>query len=541
MTIGRDWLATRYDTPGATLFDYHVWVMCSDGDMMEGISHEAAALAGHLKLGGLTWIYDDNRISIEGPTSLAMTEDVGARFLAYGWHVLRVDDANDLEALDHAFTSAHAVRDRPVLVIVRSHIAWGAPHKQDQASAHGEPLGAEEVKLTKRAYGWPEDATFLVPDGVRERFTAQLGERGASERVAWEERRAAARAARPEPTAELEQVWAGAIPAGWDRGLPSFPADAKGLATRDASGRVLNAAATAIPWLVGGSADLAPSTKTRLAGEPGDFEAGVRGGRNLHFGVREHGMGAIVNGMALAGMRAFGATFLVFSDYMRGAIRLSAIMRLPVTWVYTHDSIGVGEDGPTHQPIEHLAALRAMPGLAVWRPGDANETVEAWRAALTSDGPTALALTRQALPTLDRTRLAPAAGAARGGYVLADAAGGDPELILIATGSEVHLCVGAWERLTADGVRSRVVSLPCWERFAANDDAYRDTVLPPRVTARLGVEMATPFGWERWVGASGRVIAMHGYGASAPFSELQRRFGFTVERIVEEARGLLGR
>ena len=541
MTIARDWLAARYDATGAALFDHHVWGMCSDGDLMEGISHEAAALAGHLKLGGLTWVYDDNHISIEGPTTLAMSEDVGARFLGYGWHVLRVADANDLVALDDAFTSARAVWDRPVLVIVRSHIAWGSPHKQDSASAHGEPLGAEEVRLTKRAYGWPEDETFRVPDGVRERFTAQLGARGAAERAAWEQRRDAARAARPEQAAELERVWTGTLPEGWDRGLPVFPADPKGLATRDASGRTLNAAAAAIPWLVGGSADLAPSTKTRLADPANDFEAGTRAGRNLHFGVREHGMGAIVNGMSLGGLRAFGATFLVFSDYMRGAIRLSAIMRLPVTWVFTHDSIGVGEDGPTHQPIEHLPALRAMPGLTVWRPGDANEAVEAWRAALTSGGPSALALTRQALPTLDRTRLAPATGAARGGYVLADAPGGGPELILIATGSEVSLCVAAWERLGADGVRCRVVSLPSWERFAAEDVAYRDQVLPPTVTARVAVEMAAPFGWERWVGDRGRVIAMHGYGASAPFAELQRRFGFTVERIVEEARALLGR
>ncbi|MFI5370800.1 MAG: transketolase [Candidatus Eisenbacteria bacterium] len=541
MTIARDWLAARHDQPGQALFDHHVWVMCSDGDMMEGVSHEAAALAGHLKLAGLTWIYDDNRISIEGPTTLAMSEDVGARFLGYGWHVLRVDDANDLPALDQAFTAASAVRDRPVLVIVRSHIAWGSPHKQDQASAHGEPLGADEVKLTKRAYGWPEDETFRVPDGVRERFAAQLGARGAVARAAWETRRAAHRVAHPDAAVELDRVFAGALPADWERALPSFPADPKGMATRDASGKTLNALAAAIPWLVGGSADLAPSTKTRLGGDAGDLEAGSPGGRNLHFGVREHGMGAIVNGMALGGLRAFGATFLVFSDYMRGAIRLSAIMRLPVVWVFTHDSIGVGEDGPTHQPIEHLAALRALPGLTVWRPADANETAEAWRAALATDGPSALALTRQTLPTLDRTRLAPAAGVTRGGYVLADSPGGPPELILIATGSEVSLCVAAHERLTTDGVRCRVVSLPSWERFAAQDVAYRDTVLPPAVTRRIAVEMAAPFGWERWVGREGTVIAMHGFGASAPFSELQKRFGFTVERIVEEARAALQR
>ena len=541
MAIARDWFAARDGRADAALFDHHVWVICSDGDLQEGISHEAAALAGHLGLAGLTWVYDDNRISIEGPTRLAMSEDVAARFLAYGWHVLRVEDANDLAALDQAFTAARAVGDRPVLVIVRSHIAWGSPNKQDKASAHGEPLGADEVRLTKQAYGWPPDETFRVPDGVRERFAEFVGVRGAEARAVWESKRVAHRAAQPARAAQLDHVFAGSLPEGWESALPGFPADAKGIATRDASGQVLNSLAGVIPWLVGGSADLAPSNKTRLGGEAGDFEAGSRAGRNLHFGIREHGMGAIVNGMALGGLRAFGATFLVFSDYMRGAIRLSALMKLPVTWVFTHDSIGVGEDGPTHQPIEHLAALRAMPGLTVMRPADSNETVEAWRVAMTNRGPTCLVLTRQALPTFDRATMAPAAAVARGGDVLADAPGGAPEVILIGTGSEVSLCVAARAVLAAAGVRCRVVSLPSWERFAAQDAAYRDAVLPPLVTARVGVEMASGFGWERWIGDRGRLVSMHGFGASAPFPELQKRFGFTVERVVAEARAALGR
>ena len=536
MAMGRDWLAARYDRPGFRLFDHDVWVLCSDGDMMEGISHEAAALAGHLKLSRLCWIYDDNHISIEGPTSLAMSEDVGARFAAYGWDVQHVDDANDVAALDRAFELARRTLGKPSLIVVRSHIAWGSPNKQDKASAHGEPLGAEEVRLAKRAYGWPEDASFRVPDDVREHLAAGLGTRGAGQRAEWLEHFAAYRAQYPAEAAELDAIFAGALPAGWDAALPSFPADAKGLATRDASNTALNAIAAALPWMIGGSADLAPSNKTRLAGA-GDLEAGMPGGRNLHFGVREHAMGAIVNGLAVTGLRAFGATFLVFSDYMRGAIRLSAIMQLPVTWVFTHDSIGVGEDGPTHQPIEHLAALRAMPGLNVLRPADANETVEAWRLASASERePSCLVLTRQALPTFDRAGMGAASELAHGAYVLSEASGGAPQVLLLASGSEVTLCVAAQALLASDGVRARVVSMPSWELFERQSAEYRERVLPAAIRARVGVEMASPFGWDRWVGDTGRMLAMRGFGASGPFPELQKHFGFTAERIVALAR-----
>lgn len=543
MAIAERWLATRYNRPGFDLFDHRVYAICGDGDLMEGVSHEAASLAGHLGLSNLCWFYDDNGITIEGHTNLAFSEDVGARFAALGWHVVRVADANDTAAISAAIDAFHATADRPTLVIVRSHIAWGAPNKQDTAAAHGEPLGAEEVRLAKRAYGWPEDAQFLVPPGVREAFRDGVGRRGGERRAAWERLRAEHRARHPEVGAELDLLLSGGLPEGWDAALPGFPADGKGLATRESSGKVLGALAEGVPWVLGGSADLAPSTKTRLGFEgAGDFAAGHPGGRNFHFGIREHAMSAVLNGMALSHLRPYGSGFLIFSDYARGAIRLAALMHLPVIHVFTHDSIGVGEDGPTHQPIEQLAGLRAIPGMTVLRPADANEVVEAWRFALRHvHGPSTLVLTRQAVPTIDRGRYASAAGLARGGYVLADAPGADPEVILVGTGSEVSLCLAAHEDLGARGIRSRVVSLPSWELFAAQGADYRDAVLPPGVTARVSVEQASTFGWERWIGATGTAIGMHGFGASAPAGDLLRRFGFTREAVVAAALGQLGR
>ncbi len=538
MAMAQRWLAARYDRPGFALFRHRVWALCGDGDLMEGISSEAASIAGHLQLANLCWIYDNNRITIEGETHLAFSEDVAVRFLGHGWNVLRVADANDTVRLAQAFERARAETHRPTLVIVDSHIGFGAPKKQDTHSAHGEPLGEDEIKGAKRSYGWPEDAKFLVPAGVRERFAELVGARGAAQSAEWRAAFENYRKSHPALAAELEALWRGELPAGWDKAIPIFPADAKGVATRDAGGKVLNAIAQSLPWMVGGSADLAPSTKTRLTFEgAGDLLAGSAGGRNLHFGIREHAMGAIVNGLALSGLRAYGSTFLVFLDYMKPAVRLSALMELPVLQVFTHDSIGVGEDGPTHQPIEQLASLRATPGVYVMRPCDANETAECYRVALQQKRrPVAFALTRQALPTLDRTRYGSAAGAQKGGYVLADAPDHHPQVLLLATGSEVHLCVAAWEKLAAEGVSARVVSLPCWELFAEQPQSYRDAVLPPEVTARVAVEQASPFGWERWTGASGAIIAMQGWGASAPFSDLQKRFGFTVEYIVEQAR-----
>ena len=538
LALAQRWLSARYDRPGFALLRHRVWALCGDGDLMEGISSAAASLAGHLGLANLCWIYDNNRITIEGETHLAFSEDVATRFVAQGWNVLRVADANDTERLAQAFARARAEAERPTLVIVDSHIGYGAPKKQDTHSAHGEPLGEEEIAGAKRFYGWPVEAKFRVPEGVRERFAAGLGARGAQLSAEWRALFENYRKAHAALAAELEALWRGELPAGWDKAIPSFPADAKGVATRDAGGKVLNAIAQNLPWMLGGSADLAPSTKTRLAFEgAGDLLAGSAGGRNLHFGIREHAMGALVNGLALSGLRAYGSTFLVFADYLKPALRLSALMELPVVHVFTHDSIGVGEDGPTHQPIEQLAMLRSTPGVLLMRPCDANETAECWRVALQQrKRPVAFALTRQALPTLDRTRFASAAGAHRGGYVLADARDGHPQLVLIASGSEVALCVAAWEKLAAEGIAARVVSLPCWELFAEQPQAYRDAVLPPEVSARVAVEQASAFGWERWTGASGAIVAMPGFGASAPFGELARRFGFTVENIVEQAR-----
>jgi transketolase len=539
MAVAERWMATHFNRPGfEDLINFNVYAVCGDGCMMEGISHEAASLAGHLGLSNLCWIYDNNHITIEGNTALAYSEDVATRFIAYGWNVTRVGDANDLAMLERAFRTFQKTVDRPTLIIVDSHIAYGAPTKQDTSAAHGEPLGEEEIRLTKRNYGWPEDAKFSVPGGVYEHFLQGIGSRGKTLRDAWFARVTQYKAAFPDLADQLYRMQHRQLPEGWDKGLPDFPADAKGLATRVSSGKVLNALAKNIPWLMGGSADLAPSTKTRLTFEgAGDFSAEHPGGRNLHFGIREHAMGAVLNGMALVKVRPYGSGFLIFSDYARGAIRLSAIMELPVIHIFTHDSIGVGEDGPTHQPIEHLASLRAMPGLIVLRPADANEVVEAWRLIMTlHHEPVALILSRQDLPTVDRTRFASAAGLAKGGYVLADAADGRPEVILIGTGSEVALCVEAYEQLKSEGIKARVVSLPSWELFDQQDQAYRDKVLPPSVTARVAVEQASTFAWAHYVGTTGAIVGMTTFGASAPLKALQKEFGFTKEHVTEAAR-----
>ncbi len=540
MAIAQRWLANQFNRPGFTLFDYDIYAICGDGDMMEGISGEAASLAGHLQLGNLCWIYDNNRITIEGETELAFSEDVAARFRAYGWHVTHVADANDLEALDGALASFRQLSDRPMLIIVDSHIGYGSPNKQDTHSAHGEPLGVEEIRLTKRFYGWPEEAQFLIPDGVYEDFRAGIGRRGETLQSAWQEQLAAYGRVYPDLNEQLDQLLHDHLPAGWDADLPRFAADSKGIAGRDASGKLLNAIAARVPWLIGGAADLAPSTKTRLnfAGA-GDFSA-HEAGRNMHFGIREHAMGAILNGMALSKLRPFGAGFLIFSDYARPAIRLSALMELPTIHIFTHDSISVGEDGPTHQPVEQLASLRTIPHLITLRPADANEVLEAWRVIMgLHHSPVALLLSRQPIPTLDRERYGSAAGVARGAYVLADAPGGQPDLLLLASGSEVALCIAAYEQLSGEGMRVRVVSMPSWELFEQQDQAYRDHVLPPGVTARLVVEQASSFGWERYSGPHGRIIAMGGFGASAPMKDLQRKFGFTAEAVVAAARTLL--
>ncbi|NJC34157.1 transketolase [Sphingomonas jejuensis] len=537
MALAERWLAARYNRDGFPIFDHDVYALCGDGDLMEGVAAEAASLAGHLRLSNLCWIYDSNQISIEGDTALAFDEDVARRFEGHGWQVLHVADANDVDALDAAFATFRKTDDRPTLVIVRSVIGWGSPRAGSE-KAHGEPLGPDNVRATKRAYGWPEDVDFHIPDGVADHVRARMADRGAPGREAWDALRGRYASAHPELAAELDLLFADRLPDGWDADIPSFPADEKGIASRDASGKVLNAIAARLPWLVGGSADLSPSTKTDIKGQP-SFAAGNYGGRNLHFGVREHGMGAVANGMALSHLRPYGSTFLVFADYMRPPIRLSAIMQLAAVWVFTHDSIGVGEDGPTHQPIEHLSTLRAIPGLDVIRPGDANEVAAAWRAALErNDHPTALILSRQALPTLDRDRYAPADGLVRGGYVLA---GGDerPDVILIATGSELSLAVAAYERLAADGIKARVVSMPSIYRFELQDAGYRESVLPAGVTRRIAIEMAGSFGWHRYVGLGGRTITMETFGASAPIAKLQDKYGFTVDNLLRVARELL--
>ncbi len=540
MALAGRWLAARYNQPDfEDLYNFNVYALGGDGCMMEGISSEAASLAGHLKLSNLCWIYDSNRITIEGDTPLAFSEDVGARFAAYGWNVTHVNDANDLDMIRAGFRTFLQTADRPTLIIVNSHIGWGSPHKQDSHTAHGEALGEEEVKLTKRAYGWPEDAKFLIPDGVREHFQNGIGKRGKDLRQTWVAKFDDYRAKHLALADEVVNMQYRQLPAGWDKDLPTFPADAKGLATRDSSGKVENTIAKNVPWLMGGSADLAPSTKTLLTFENATgFQAGKYSGRNLHFGIREHAMAAAINGMSLTKVRPYGATFFVFTDYMRGAMRLSALMELPVIYVLTHDSLGVGEDGPTHQPIEHLAIARATPGMITLRPADANEVVEAWKVVMQlQHEPALLVLTRQALPTLDRTKFAPAAGLARGAYVLAENPGTKkPDVLLLATGSEVTLCVDAFEQLSKQGIQARVVSMPSWELFEKQDQAYRDSVLPPEVKARVSVEMATTFGWSRYVGMSGCSIGMHSFGASAPLKSLLKHFGFTVEHIVAAAK-----
>ena len=542
MAIAERWLASYYNKPNYKLIDYNVYALCGDGDMMEGIASEAASLAGHLRLSNLCWIYDSNRISIEGSTELAFSEDVGARFLAYGWNVLRVRDANDIASVRQALDQFEAETGRPTFILVESHIGYGAPHKQDTREAHGEPLGEEEIRGAKRFYGWPEDAKFLVPDGVYQHFGAGIGARAGRLHGEWTTLFENYRKDYPDLARAFEQMERRELPDDWQEALTEFPADAKGLATRDSSGKVLNALAKKVPWLLGGAADLAPSTKTDLKGEA-SFEAHHYAGRNFHFGVREHGMGGIVNGMALSKLRPYGSGFLIFSDYMRGSIRLSSIMELPVIWVFTHDSIGVGEDGPTHQPVEQLASLRGIPGMHTIRPCDANEVVEAYRLALTAHhSPVCLVLSRQALPTLDRTRFAPASGLARGGYVLADPPdGAKPEVILISTGSEVGLCINAYETLTQEGVRARVVSLPCWDIYEQQDEAYRSSVLPPEINARVCVEQAATLGWDRYAGRDGAIIAMHTFGASAPLKALLEKFGFTAEKITQAARDQIAR
>jgi transketolase len=543
MAIAGKWQAATFNRPGLEVFDFNVYALCSDGDLMEGIGGEAASLAGHLKLSNLCWIYDHNSVTLDGPASWSFSEDVATRFIGYEWNVTRVADANDLEMIARAFETFHKTTDRPTLIILDSHIGYGSPHKQDTNAAHGEALGEEEVRLVKKFYGWPEDAKFLVPEGVQEHFREVVGKRGRDLQSKWSKAYSDYSHQYPELAERLSHMQHHELPVGWDKNFPTFPADAKGVATRDSSGKVLNVLAQNIPWLVGGSADLATSNKTTLKFEgAGDFKAGAYDGRNLHFGVREHVMAASVNGMTKSSLRAFGATFFNFSDYMRPSMRLAALMQIPSIFIFTHDSIGLGEDGPTHQPIEQLASLRAMPNMIVLRPGDANEVVEAWRIiAQLKESPVSLVLSRQALPTLDRTKYAAASGVAKGAYVLADAAGGKPELILMATGSELSLCIDAYEKLKAEGIRARVVSMPSWEIFEKQDAAYKESVLPASVTARVSVEMASTFGWERYTGSKGRSIGMHRFGASAPLKDLLKYFGFTVDKVVAEAHAALGK
>ena len=543
MAIAEKWLANRYNRPGFEIFDYNTYAVCGDGCMMEGIGSEAASLAGHLGLDNLCWIYDNNHITIEGNTNITFTEDIEARFIGYGWNVLRVGDANDIDRIEHALAIFRKEKGRPTFIVLDSHIGYGSPHKHDTSAAHGEPLGEEEVRLCKRSYGWPEDAKFLVPSGVYEHFAAGVGARGAEERHRWTELFTAYQKRYPDLAAEIEMMQKRELPPGWDKDLPVFPADPKGMAGRDASGKVLNILAQNIPWFLGGSADLGPSNRTIFKYEgAGFFQVDNPGGKNLHFGIRENAMVAIVNGLSLSKLRPFGASFFIFSDYARPAIRLSALMELPTIFLFTHDAMGDGEDGPTHQPVEQLASLRAIPGLVTLRPADANEVVEAYRYIMQlRHEPAVLVLSRQALPSLDRTKYAAASGTARGAYVLADAPGGNPEIILIATGSEVSIAVDAHEKLLAEGIRSRVVSMPSWDIFDHQTQEYRDSVIPPNVKARVAIEEASTFGWERYVGTSGRIIGMKTFGASAPLKELQRHFGFEPERLVAVAKELLAK
>lgn len=542
MAIAAKWFAARYDRPGFDLFDYNTFALCSDGDLMEGIGCEAASIAGHLKLSNLCWIYDDNHITIEGETDLSFSEDVATRFEGLGWNAVRVNDANDVDAISRAIQSFLETDDRPTIIVLRSIIGWGAPNKANTHGAHGAPLGEDEIKLTKEFYGWPTDKKFFVPDEVRAHFAEGLGARGRAARENWEAGFQEYATAYPREAADLKTLWAGKLPAGWDKDIPVFPADAKGMATRISSGKVLNAIASNLPWMIGGSADLAPSTMTlQTSADAGDFGHENYAGRNMHFGIREHGMAAICNGMSLAGLRPYGATFFCFTDYMRPSMRLSSIMHRPVLYVLTHDSIGLGEDGPTHQPVEHLAACRGIPRLIVMRPGDANEVAQAYRLSMTiSNRPMAMVLTRQNLPTVDRTKFGAASGVAQGGYVLGDPPAGDPEVILIGTGSELPICVEAYEQLLKQGVKARVVSMPSWELFDDQDQTYRDSVLPPKITARVAVEAGIRLGWDKYIGSSGRFVGMTGFGASAPFQTLYKHFGITAEHVVAEAKAAIG-
>ncbi|UMY16112.1 transketolase [Methylobacterium organophilum] len=542
MAMGGRFLGERLNRPDLPLFDYNVYAICSDGDLMEGVASEAASIAGHLRLSNLCWIYDNNTITIEGHTTLAFSEEVAARFLAYGWQVLRVADANDVDAIAASLETFLQSADRPTLIIVNSIIGYGAPKKQNTAKAHSDALGEDEVKGAKRAYGWPEDAQFLVPDGVYDTFAEGIGKRGAALYAQWDGFLTEAKQADSALAEDLDAFFEGRLPAGWDKDIPVFEADAKGLATRESSGKVLNAIAKHVPFLLGGSADLAPSNKSNLTFEgAGSLTPFEPGGRNIHFGVREHAMGSIVNGLGLVGLRAYGATFLVFADYMRPPIRLASLMELPVFHIFTHDSIGVGEDGPTHQPVEQILSLRAIPGLVTLRPADANEVAEAYRVIFTlKNQPAVLALSRQPLPTFDRSKFGSAAGVAKGAYVLADCEG-TPEIILIGTGSEVQLCVGAYETLKAEGVKARVVSMPSWDLFERQDEAYRNSVLPPEVLARVAVEQGSVIGWDRYAGSSGAIVGMHTFGASAPIKDLLTKFGFTAEKVLEAARDQLAR
>ncbi|MFD6317711.1 transketolase [Methylorubrum populi] len=537
MAMGGRFKGERLNRPDLPLFDYNVYAICSDGDLMEGVSQEAASIAGHLRLSNLCWIYDNNTITIEGHTELAFSEEVAARFLAYGWQVLRVADANDTHAIASALETFLQSSDRPTLIIVNSIIGYGAPTKQNTAKAHSDALGPDEVKGAKRAYGWPEDSEFLVPDGVYDTFADGIGKRGAALYSQWQGFFEAAKAADAEHAEDLTAFLEGRLPDGWDRDIPVFEADAKGLATRESSGKVLNAIAKHVPFLLGGSADLAPSNKSNLTFEgAGSLTPFEPGGRNIHFGVREHAMGSIVNGLGLVGLRAYGATFLVFADYMRPPIRLASLMELPVFHIFTHDSIGVGEDGPTHQPVEQILSLRCIPGLVTLRPADANEVAEAYRVIFSlKNQPAVLALSRQPLPTFDRSKYAPASGTAKGAYVLADSEG-TPDVILIGTGSEVQLCVGAYETLKGEGVKARVVSMPSWDLFERQDESYRNSVLPPEVLARVAVEQGSVIGWDRYAGSSGAIVGMHTFGASAPIKDLLGKFGFTAEKVIEAAR-----
>ncbi|HWY08544.1 MAG TPA: transketolase [Candidatus Acidoferrales bacterium] len=543
MAIAGKWLAANFNQPGFDLFNFRVYAVCGDGDLMEGVGGEAASLAGHLGLSNLCWIYDNNRVTLDGPASWSFSEDMMTRFVGYGWNVTRVADANDLLQLSRAYKTFLNTTDKPTLIVVDSHIGYGSPHKQDSYEAHGEPLGEAEVKLVKKNYGWPEDAKFLVPDGVYQHFQDGVGAHGNEERTKWNALFAEYSKKFPELAARLAKMKCRALPDGWDKNLPNFPADPKGMATRESSGKVLNALAQNIPWLVGGSADLAKSNKTNLLFEgAGDFFTNEYKGRNIHFGVREHGMGAAVNGLTLTGLRGFSATFFNFSDYMRASMRLAALMEIPVLFIFTHDSIGVGEDGPTHQPVEQLASLRAMPNMLVLRPGDANEVTEAYKVAIQhTHGPSTLVFSRQAIPTFDRTKYAAASGVAKGAYVLADADGGKPEVILMGTGTELQHCVAAYEKLKAEGIKARVVSMPCWEIFDQQDAAYKESVLPAGVTARVSIEMGATLGWDRYVGPKGKMIGMHSFGASAPLKDLLPKFGFGPDFVVAAAKQLLGR